>query len=275
MRNLVHRYPTLTFFFLTYCLTWSVALPLLFSKRGWIDLYIPHALEGLAAFGPFAAALICTYFLFGRKGIRDFFLSCINWRVGKIWTSFVVLSPFFVLITALILTPTNDLSHTASKIFEFSLNIAFLELIIFGSLFQGVGEEPGWRGFSLPRLRERFGSIVSTLLLFPVWLFWHIPMFLSRPEFNFSAWLGFSVGIFSATIILTLIYDATESIFMAILWHVLINFTRGIALAVSTSAFLMFGQVITVAASFIMLFWLARNAGYLPKYLFQKDKSTR
>ncbi len=256
MTNFIRRYPTLSYFLLAYALTWSIAVPLLFSERGWVDWHVPPQLEGLAAFGPFAAALIVMRVLSGEVGVKKLLRSCVNWRVPRPWLLFVLLSPFVVLVLALVLAPANEGGEAATQIRGLVFSAAFIELIVFGGLFQGVGEEPGWRGLAIPRLRERHGPLLATLILFPAWLCWHLPMFLSRPEFNLGAWFGFSLGILSAAIWLTLIYDATRSILMAIVWHTLINISRGMALVMSTQAFLMFGQVVAGAALLIVMYWL-------------------
>ena len=84
-------------------------------------------------------------------------------------------------------------------------------------------------------------------------------MFLSRPEFDLVAWFGFSLGILSAAIWLTFIYDATRSVLMAIVWHMLINIARGIAMAVSMQAFLAFGQAVAIGAVLVVVYWIVRK----------------
>jgi membrane protease YdiL (CAAX protease family) len=49
--------------------------------------------------------------------------------------------------------------------------IFFLYSVIFG----GLSEEPGWRGYALPRLHARFNPLVSSLILGVIWAVWHTP----------------------------------------------------------------------------------------------------
>lgn len=258
MTALLKRFPVLSFYVLAYTLTWSIAVPLMWSKRGWVDLHIPHGLEALAAFGPAAAALLVLAVTQGRAGLGRLGASLQRWRVPPLWFFVAVISPFVVLLAALALR--GEAGALASPEFAAALGGgALLELIIVGGLAQGFGEEPGWRGFALPQLRGRYGPLLATLALFPIWLCWHLPMFLSRPEFSVGAFFGFSAGIFSAAVWCTAIYDATRSVLMAALWHALINITRGMALAVSTAAFLAFGQVVLVVAIVVVVYWLVRR----------------
>ncbi|MCA1379151.1 CPBP family intramembrane glutamic endopeptidase, partial [Bradyrhizobium sp. IC4060] len=43
-------------------------------------------------------------------------------------------------------------------------------------LTDGLGEETGWRGYTLPRLLHRAGPVVASCLLAVVWAGWHLPL---------------------------------------------------------------------------------------------------
>jgi len=45
-------------------------------------------------------------------------------------------------------------------------------------LFQGpLNEEPGWRGFALPKLQDRYGSVIASLIVGCAWSLWHAPLY--------------------------------------------------------------------------------------------------
>jgi uncharacterized protein len=98
-------------------------------------------------------------------------------------------------------------------------------------------EEFGWRGFALPRLQERFGPLLGTLILGILGALWHLPLWLSNPEYHGAAadLIGISLPFFflrytgsyiGAAIIYTWLYNRTNgSIFLPMLFHASINTT--------------------------------------------------
>ena len=237
---------------------------MMLAARGVIDLQLPHWLEALAAFGPFVAAIIVLQCSQGGAGVRDLFASLIHWRVPGLWLAAALLSPILIMLLALMITGETDQLFSGSLFSELSASGKLVELILVGGILRGLGEEPGWRGFALPVLRSRFGPLLATLALWPVWLLWHLPSFLMRPEFQLAAGIGFSVGILSATAWCTLLYDKTRSVLMIALWHALINITRGIALAASSAAFLAFSQVMLGVGLVIIVYWLFKRPEKYP-----------
>jgi len=259
MSGIIKKYPFLSYLLLAYAFTWSFAVPLALSKRGILSADLPHALEMIAAFGPFVAALLVAKALDGAAGISRILKGLTQWRVPSFWLLFSIFSPFVLLI---IVVAINGLASGEQPQFETEKSLHYLtliglvELIVVGGMIQGFGEEPGWRGFAIPWLRKTRGPLLASLLLWPFWLFWHLPQFLGRPEFGLGSFLGFAAGILAATLWLTLIHDKTQSILMAALWHTTVNVARNIALAISLPLFLTFNTLIMVGGVCVVIYWV-------------------
>lgn len=264
MSRFIRSRPLLSFFLLAYGFTWLFTAPWMLSRRELIAIELSESWEMVAAFGPFAAALLVAWVVAGKHGMLGIFKSLGRWRVGWFWALFAVLTPFLCLVLAVIFSTVQtgiwpDLETDGTLAL---LTLAGLfDLLIVSGFIQGVGEEPGWRGLALPVLRNRYGPLAATLVLFPVWLLWHLPTFLARPDFGLIQWAGFSVGILSAAIWLTLIWDRTRSLLMAVLWHQLININRNIALAISMPMFLAIGNAVLLGALIIIVYWLVKKPG--------------
>lgn len=264
---LIRRSPLAAYVALTYLFTWGIGLVLLVERRGFAELGISERWEAVAAFGPFIAALLVAFCVAGLAGTGEVLASLRRWRVGAGWLAFSVLSPVGLLaLAALVLRVATGAWPDASALGAGKLATAagLVQLVVIGGLVQGLGEEPGWRGFMLPRLRARYSALLATLVLFPAWLFWHLPAFLGRPEFGFAQWLAFSAGVLSAAVWLTFIWEGTRSALMAVAWHTMINVARGVALAISTPMFLAMSTLVLVGA--IVIGWRLRGrpAGTVP-----------
>jgi len=263
LRNFVRSHSLLAFFSLAYAFTWVFALPVTLSERGWVSWHAPEQLEWVAAFGPFAAAMFVARVRDGRAGTVALLAGFNRVDVHPNWMLFTVFSPFLLLMLAiagLAITGAGP-EFAPDGVARLATAAGLFDLVVVTGLIQGVGEEPGWRGFALPRLRERHGALKSTLLLFPVWLFWHLPFFLSRPEFGIAQFAGFGLGILSAAIWLTLIWDATQSLLLAVLWHAFVNIARGIALLLSMPVFLAMTTGVLLGAVIIVIYWLLKRPG--------------
>jgi membrane protease YdiL (CAAX protease family) len=124
-----------------------------------------------------------------------------------------------------------------------------------------LGEEPGWRGLALPRLEERFGPLVSTLILTPLWALWHLPMFFYRPGYQggLPIVIGFLFGLLAGAIVLTFLYDGTcGSILIVVVFHILINVAMQVATVVSQPVVVAMNVLTAVAAVAIAVHWIMR-----------------
>jgi uncharacterized protein len=88
-----------------------------------------------------------------------------------------------------------------------------------------LGEEPGWRGFALPRLQARYGALVGSLILGVLWSLWHLPLLLTPGGATWTGNLGLFVLLGLALAILhSWVYNGTRASLLAVmLLHAAIN----------------------------------------------------
>jgi hypothetical protein len=78
----------------------------------------------------------------------------------------------------------------------------------------GLGEEPGWRGFALPRLLQFMGPLPAALTLGVVWGVWHLPAFLAQGGLAGSNFSLFLVSTAAMTVFMTWVYVHTNGNFL-------------------------------------------------------------
>ena len=122
---------------------------------------------------------------------------------------------------------------------------AALSYAPFINIFPSLGEEIGWRGVMLPRLKERFGRRKGLLLGGLIWGAWHWPvMLLAGYEYGLAYWgfpvlgmLAFCLFTTALGIFLDLLYEKTGSIWYPALGHGAVNAAAGVPLLVLDPAF--------------------------------------
>jgi membrane protease YdiL (CAAX protease family) len=100
--------------------------------------------------------------------------------------------------------------------------IAFLNAF----LFTAALEEPGWRGFLLPRLQQRFSPLLASLLVWFPWALWHAPLDFHRPfRFTLMNYLLIRVVfLIPITVILTWLYNRSRAnLLTVIIFHAAMN----------------------------------------------------
>ncbi len=222
--NLLRARPLVSFFVLSYAVTWLLWAPLVFAGVPAFTeaTHTPswYALPGVAV-GVTGTAFFMTAVTQGRAGVQRMLRRLACWRVGVRWylVAILLIPVGQLLITAALGSPDalRALRPSALALYP----VSYLAHFVFGPLF----EESGWRGFALPRMQHRFGPVRATLLLGLLWSGWHF--FLYAPSWfaggPVNAVVG--VGIFvvfttSISFIFTwLSNNTTASLLLAILLH--------------------------------------------------------
>lgn len=229
LTNWLRKNPIAGFFVLTFVSAWSFWLPL-----GWLapDSYW-LSLPG--AWTPTISAVILTALAEGRDGVRRFLKKVLHWRVGLQWY-LVVLFGIAVIAYLAIFTGTL-LGYPAPELsLPYGLPpealIGFLPIFFLTNIFVGgpIAEDIGWRGYILPKLREKMSTLNASLFIGLIWAIWHLPYFIFpawRSVVGNTPFLWFALLTTSWSILFAWVYVNTESILMPILFHAAINTTLG------------------------------------------------
>ena len=161
--SLVKRHPIITFFILTYAISWG---------------FLPIEAVGFMPGGPLLAALIVIPITRGWAGLRELGSRMIRWRVRWYWYVVAIGLPLAVVLLTVGLNVALGAS-TPSPVQSGSVTTV---LIVFAVRLLNpgdgaLGEEPGWRGFALPGLQSTLSLLVSTLILAVLITGWHVPLF--------------------------------------------------------------------------------------------------
>ena len=235
-RSLLARHPLISFFVMAYAFSWIVWSPWVLSEDGvgLLPFQLPSWTIGFVLapaailLGPTLAGFIMTGITEGREGIRRLLHRIVLWRVGLRWYLFALIGIPVVMALGMIILPGGPaLLLTLGPGYVLSYLGSFvLVTIVGGPLF----EEPGWRGFALPRLQPLHGPLVGTLILGLLWALWHLPEFLvpswaeSSGGSDFLAIVKFVLIAITFAIVTTWVFNNTKgSVFMAILVHASID----------------------------------------------------
>lgn len=173
------RRPLLAYFVLAYALTWLFWLPVALSRNGvgLLPMELPITLMMGGPLGPIGAGFLMTAIASGRGGVRDLLRRLVRWRVGVGWHAFAVFGPIPLLWLGLTLVSGG--AQTISEVGALAAALpVFAGVFVSQFLTTGLFEEPGWRGFALPRLQARHGPLWGTVVLGLGWGCWHLPLFL-------------------------------------------------------------------------------------------------
>jgi membrane protease YdiL (CAAX protease family) len=211
------------YFLIAYGFTWCVhlafpALGLEFDPNPASPSMILY-LIGLA--GPLVGAVAVSAVTEGWAGVRRLLAAGLCWRFGPQWYVFALLlipGLYLLFVGLYVLSggprPEPLLVLTSATTF-----------LVMGQVYVVVAEEFGWRGFALPRLQRRFGSLGASLVLGVLWAGWHLPMFFVPGSFQYGQSFTVYLAIVTMqTILITLLYNRTGgSVLACMLFHASLN----------------------------------------------------
>jgi uncharacterized protein len=183
--------------------------------------------------GPTIGAFAVTAIVAGRVGVRQLLASIGRWRVHVGWYAVALLGLPAVYTLSIALVPGALASFKPLSLSDLLL-LPVLYLYL-GASGGPLTEEPGWRGFGLPRLQERWGPLAGTTIVGLIWAAWHLPNYF-RPGWaavngglNLSGIAVFTLAAVSFSMVITWVFNRTGgSVLLAILLHCSLNFSQGL-----------------------------------------------
>lgn len=231
------------FWILSFVLAWALTLPPAFAQLGLIDRSpVPYGLAALIGLTPIIAAAVAAA---REKQGKAYWRSLARLpRPG--WTALlaILLPPALLAVTYAVRSAMGD----PIKI-DFDAQVAAMGALW---LVLAFGEEAGWRGFALPRMVERHGFWLASLILGIVWCVWHYPRLLGSPYLGSLREALPLIGLFSLQIIISnfiicwIYYRAGRSVIAATLFHGSFN-TVATAYFLAATDVVMTGLLLAVA----------------------------
>ena len=230
-KGLLARHPLVFFFIFAFAGTWLFELPYVLSEYG-VGL-LPYSSPVLLwtspvsiFVGPFLAAFVMTGATEGRAGVRRFLRRFVLWRVGLGWYLFVLVGVPALFVLSIIVLPgvLGSFQGLGALLPPLSLLFWFVYAFFPGG---ALGEEPGWRGFALPRLQALHGPLLGSLILGPLWGLWHLPLFFTPwNELTARNVVGYALTTTCLAIMYTWVFNNTKgSVLIAVLLHATFNWT--------------------------------------------------
>ena len=215
--SLIRRHPLISFFVLAYALSWW---PIAFYAAGLSP-------STIISFGPFLAALVVLAATQGKTGVVGLLRRIVRWRVGLRWYAVALLLPVVVTAAAAALNVLLLGAKASSSVAELGGLTGLFSTFALLLLIPGIGgswEEPGWRGYALPRLQTARSALFASLILGAVWALWHLPLVVATGQMG-----GWDIVIILAwTLVLTWVYNGTGgSVLIVMLFHAMFNTVSG------------------------------------------------
>ncbi len=208
--SFIKRYPQATF--------WAIALSTFFIGNilggVWFLLIYCTALGGL----------LVTAIADGRSGVKTYLSRIVRWRVGIKWYAVALFTPAVLYLVGAGLNILSG-AKIAANIQWPAWSDVLIGFFWPGLLGIALAEEPGFRGFALPRLLVGRSALAAGLILGVLHAIWHIPTFFGGEAVPILCTI---LIIISGSIINTWLFNHTNgSVFLAMLLHVGIDVASG------------------------------------------------
>ena len=165
----IKRNPFLSFVVLTYVFSWWPMMLYLFGIAG-----------GVAAFGPFLAALVVLGLTEGKPGVKQLLGRMVRWRVRWQWYLLALgLPPILNALASYLAIRFGAPAPSVELLADWPNILLLYPLWLLLPGLGGAWEEPGWRGYALHQLEMGRSRLWGLPTLWLILVVWHLPLFLT------------------------------------------------------------------------------------------------
>jgi uncharacterized protein len=261
IRRFAQRHPVLSYYALVFGISWG-GMMMIVAQTGIpgrpedVERLFMYALAALFA-GPSISGLVMTGLVSGRAGLRDLLVRMTHWRVApKWWAAALLTGP--VLVAAVLFGLSLYSAEFTPGVLTTDDPVSLLVLGIGAGLIGGgLLEELGWTGFVVPVLRQRYGILVTGLIVGVLWGVWHllIAFWASRGLAGEASLGGFIAGFVAFyfvalpayRVLLVWLYDHTASLLLVMLMHAVLSASTVILQPLAASGHLTWNLLLGVA----------------------------
>jgi uncharacterized protein len=211
-KNFLVRRPMLSFYLMSCAFFWTLLL--LFGTLVVGALHVDPSVQPwtvwivtiLGSWMPSLSAAIVVQATQGPDAVADLFARVVRFKLPVRWY-LASLLPLGVVALAVL---GYRLSGGAPEGSTPLTATVWFYLLVINLLTGPTGEEPGWRGFALPRLLERYSPLKAGLINGLMWSFWHLGMWLVASAYSGTTLLvyilAFTVTLVAVNLLMVWIY---------------------------------------------------------------------
>jgi uncharacterized protein len=212
-------------------------------------------------FGPTISAIVLI--ALDREGRKEYLARLFNWK----------LNPLLYILAIGIVGAMGFLLVTLHGNVQYAFLDWYMVFPLFLMMIIGGGlEELGWRGVMQELSnRNKLNPLFSSLVIGVIWALWHLPLFyipgVSQYQGNF---MMFFVGVMGLSLMLTVLYSVSNSIWLCVAFHSLINTSYAMGFDVkqgdASGLIIRNGIPVAIGALMMIAYLIARkrNTGSAP-----------
>ena len=205
----------------------------------------------LAVIAPICAALVLTYRISGRIGVKKLLKRSFDYKRVKnkkwFWPTILIMPLLISLVFGV--SSLLELELLPARMPLIAAPIALI-MFFLAALFENIG----WMGYAFEPMSNRWGLFKSTLLLGVIWGLWHVPMYIfaiPEPEMIVAQ----VIVLIALRFIIVWLYSNTgKSVFIAILFHAIYD----VCIIVIPINIVVTAIIMSISAALIFYFW-SRN----------------